>query len=226
MEKILIIEDEANLRKIMSYDIKQAGYACDECEDGATGLDLALKNPYDLILIDWMLPKVSGIDIVKRLREDGVPAIIFMVTARDDESDILHAFELGVDDYISKPFSPRELLARIKVHLKRNKVEDTHTSTLGSLTLQVKRREAKLGERVLELTKKEFDLLAYLVRNKNIVLSRDAILNEIWGFDYDNDTRIVDVHIFKLRNKLSDSDIHIKSNRGVGYLIEELHVEG
>ncbi|MGL5540897.1 MAG: response regulator transcription factor [Erysipelotrichaceae bacterium] len=221
MEKVLIIEDEVNLRKIMSYDLQAAGYACEECGDGAMGLQMARKHHYDLILVDWMLPGLPGIEIVKKLRADGVDAIMFMVTARDDESDILHAFESGVDDYLAKPFSPRELLARIKVHLRRNsKSDDAKNLHLGELQIDLQRREAQLGEEKLELTKKEFDLLYFLVKNKNIVLSRDTILNEIWGFDYDNDTRIVDVHIFKLRSKLGSSNVHIKANRGVGYLIE------
>ena len=169
-----------------------------------------------------MLPHVSGIDIVKALRANNVDSILIMLTARDDEADVLYAFENGVDDYITKPFSPRELLARVNAHLKRQKKKEERLLA-GKLSMDMKRREAFIDNEGITLTKKEFDLLEYFVRNKGVVLSRDNILNDIWGFDYDGDTRIVDVHVFKLRNKLQKASVTIKSSRGVGYLLEELH---
>lgn len=219
MTRVLIIEDEVNLRKILHYDLKHAGYLVDEAADGLAGYKMAGTTAYDLILIDWMLPGMQGIEIVEKLRYQQVKSIIFMITAKDDESDILQAFELGVDDYITKPFSPRELIARVKVHLR--KITSTiKEQKIGNITINFEKRKAKTNEEELTLTKKEFDLLSYLVKNQEKVLSRDEILNEIWGFEYDNDTRIVDVHIFKLRSKLSSSNIVIKSIRGVGYHIE------
>lgn len=225
MARILLIEDEDNIRKIIAYDLKKAEYEIVECCDGREAIELATTQEFDVLIIDWMLPHVSGIDIVKKLRSEKVDSILIMLTARDDETDILYAFENGVDDYITKPFSPRELLARVNAHLKRQRKKEDQKLTIGDLQMDMKRREAFIKDVVMTLTKKEFDLLEYLIQNRNIVLSRDNILNDIWGFDYDGDTRIVDVHIFKLRSKLQDSNVHIKSSRGVGYLLEELHAK-
>lgn len=223
MAKVLLIEDEENIRKIISYDLRKAGHTIVESGDGQEALDIALKQPFDVLIIDWMLPHVSGIEIVQKLRTQHVDSVMIMLTARDDETDILYAFDQGVDDYVTKPFSPRELLARVNAHMKRQSKRMEKDLEIGELRINLKRREAFLKDELLTLTKKEFDLLEYFVSNKNIVLSRDAILNDIWGFDYDGDTRIVDVHVFKLRTKLQGSNVHIKSSRGVGYLLEELH---
>lgn len=223
MAKVLLIEDEGNIRKIISYDLRKAGHTIVESGDGQEALDIALKQPFDVLIIDWMLPHVSGIEIVQKLRIQHVDSVMIMLTARDDETDILYAFDQGVDDYVTKPFSPRELLARVNAHMKRQSKRMEKDLEIGELRINLKRREALLKDELLTLTKKEFDLLEYFVSNKNIVLSRDAILNDIWGFDYDGDTRIVDVHVFKLRTKLQGSNVHIKSSRGVGYLLEELH---
>lgn len=223
MAKVLLIEDEENIRKIISYDLRKAGHTIVESGDGQEALDIALKQPFDVLIIDWMLPHVSGIEIVQKLRTQHVDSVMIMLTARDDETDILYAFDQGVDDYVTKPFSPRELLARVNAHMKRQSKRMEKDLEIGELRINLKRREALLKDELLTLTKKEFDLLEYFVSNKNIVLSRDAILNDIWGFDYDGDTRIVDVHVFKLRTKLQGSNVHIKSSRGVGYILEELH---
>lgn len=220
MAKILLIEDEENIRKIIAYDLKNAGHEIVECADGRQALEEASKAYFDVMIIDWMLPEVSGIELVKSFRKKGIDSILMMLTARDDEADILHAFAEGVDDYITKPFSPRELLARIHAHVKRQQKEEIHTTSIGSVHLDLKRREAFIKDELVTLTKKEFDLLEYFIRNQNIVLSRDSILNDIWGFDYDGDTRIVDVHVFKLRSKLQASNVKISSSRGVGYLME------
>ena len=223
MAKVLLIEDEENIRKIISYDLRKAGHTIVESGDGQEALDIALKQPFDVLIIDWMLPHVSGIEIVQKLRTQHVDSVMIMLTARDDETDILYAFDQGVDDYVTKPFSPRELLARVNAHMKRQSKRMEKDLEIGELRINLKRREALLKDELLTLTKKEFDLLEYFVSNKYIVLSRDAILHDIWGFDYDGDTRIVDVHVFKLRTKLQGSNVHIKSSRGVGYLLEELH---
>lgn len=220
MAKILLIEDEENIRKIIAYDLKNAGHEIIECADGTQAIDAVKKDHFDVMIIDWMLPMVSGIELVRTFRKDGIDSIMMMLTARDDEADILHAFEEGVDDYMTKPFSPRELLARIHAHVKRQSKAEIHTTAIGSVHLDLKRREAFIKDERVTLTKKEFDLLEYFIRNQNIVLSRDSILNDIWGFDYDGDTRIVDVHVFKLRSKLQKSNVKISSSRGVGYLME------
>ena len=223
MAKILLIEDESNIRKIISYDLKKAGYEITECADGQEAYDLAIQDNYDVLIIDWMLPSKSGIEIVEELRNRDISSIIIMLTARDDESDILHAFDLGVDDYVTKPFSPRELLARVNAHMKRKSKKEQSVMSFGMLNMNIKKREAFLQDEPLTLTKKEFDLLEYFVQHKESVVSRDEILHDIWGFDYDGDTRIVDVHVFKLRSKLEKSDILILAKRGIGYMLEIKH---
>ena len=222
MAKVLLVEDEVNIRKIIAYELKNANHEVVECGDGKQALQEALQQEFDVMIIDWMLPYMSGVEIVKALRDQHVDSIIIMLTARDDEEDVLYAFEQGVDDYMSKPFSSRELLARIHAHLRRHKKVDTTVVTLGNLRIDMNRREASILNQVMNITKKEFDLLGYFIKNQDIVLSRDNILNEVWGFDYDGDTRIVDVHVFKLRSKLEGSNLHIKSSRGVGYILEQI----
>lgn len=220
MVKILVIEDEESIRRLIRYDLRVSGYEVDSEEDGLKGLDKALNNKYDVIVIDWMLPGLDGLSIVKELRNNRVDSIIIMLTAKDQETDILESFEAGVDDYITKPFSPRQLQARIKAHLKRVIVTTRVEETIGNLSLNRNLHEVKVKDEVVNLTKKEYDLLLYLVDNKNHVLSREQILSEIWNFDYDGDTRIVDVHIFKLRSKLEQATLIIEAMRGVGYVLK------
>ena len=220
MARILLIEDEDNIRKIIAYDLKKADFDIVECGDGRTAVDLAMKEDFDVLIIDWMLPEISGIELVRLFRGKGIDSVMMMLTAKDEEEDILEAFEAGVDDYITKPFSPRELLARIQAHVKRIVKTSRRVLEMGGLTMDLGSREVSVNGQPVSLTKKEFELLEYLLRNPQIVLSRDNILNEIWDFDYDGDTRIVDVHIFKLRNKLQGSGVKIASLRGIGYKLE------
>lgn len=221
MKKILIIEDEKSIRKLIAYDLKLAGYEVSEAEDGKQALELVKEHTFDIILVDWMLPYYNGIELVKNFRKEKLDSVLIMLTALDDETNILEAFDAGVDDYVTKPFSPRVLLARIKVHLKKQ----VQSATLTFLDLRVdeNKRKIYLKDEALAFTKKEYELLYYFIRNANLVLSRDQILNDIWGFDYDGDTRIVDVHTFKLRSKLKDSQAEIVSSRGVGYILEAKH---
>ena len=219
MSKILLIEDEDSIRKIMAYDLLKAGYDIDEADNGMDGEKLGLTGDYDLIIIDWMLPKKDGIELVKEFRKNKVESVFLMVTAKDEEEDLLQAFEAGVDDYVSKPFSPRVLLARVNAHLKRVK-KNENKKVFMDIELNNKKRKAIIAGEEIPLTKKEYDLLEYYITNNNIVVSRDKILNDLWGFDYDGDTRIVDVHTFKLRNKLKNSKANISSSRGVGYILE------
>lgn len=219
MSRILLIEDEDSIRKIMAYDLLKAGYDIDEADNGMDGEKLGLTGDYDLIIIDWMLPKKDGIELVKEFRKNKVESVFLMVTAKDEEEDLLQAFEAGVDDYVSKPFSPRVLLARVNAHLKRVK-KNENKKVFMDIELNDKKRKAIIAGEEIPLTKKEYDLLEYYITNNNIVVSRDKILNDLWGFDYDGDTRIVDVHTFKLRNKLKNSQATISSSRGVGYILE------
>lgn len=219
MSRILLIEDEDSIRKIIAYDLIKAGYEIVEADNGLDGLNIGLKENFDLMIIDWMLPKLEGIEIVKEFRKNRVDSVFVMVTAKDEEEDLLHAFEAGVDDYISKPFSPKVLLARVNAHLKRAKKKEDKKVFM-DIELIENKRKAIIANEEVSLTKKEYDLLEYYITNNNVVVSRDKILNELWGFDYDGDTRIVDVHTFKLRSKLKRSAAHIASSRGIGYILE------
>lgn len=220
MIKILIIEDEDSIRRLIRYDLKVSGYDVESASDGLEGLELALNNHFDVIIVDWMLPSKDGLSIVKKLRASKINSIIIMLTAKDEETDILESFEAGVDDYITKPFSPRQLQARITAHLRRLVTDDSFQNDLGNVDINRNLHEVSVNNTIINLTKKEYDLLLYLVDHKNHVLSREQILNEIWNFDYDGDTRIVDVHIFKLRSKLEDADFTIEAMRGVGYVLK------
>ena len=166
-----------------------------------------------------MLPVYSGIELVEKFRSAGLDSIIIMLTAKDEESDILQAFDAGVDGYMTKPFSPRELGARIQAHVRRlNDVSIPKSVVLGDIIMNLETRDVSINGKDVELTKKEFDLLALLLSRENVVLSRDQILSDIWDFNYDGDTRIVDVHIFKLRTKMDESNVFIHSERGIGYV--------
>ncbi|NLW29661.1 MAG: response regulator transcription factor [Erysipelothrix sp.] len=220
MSKVLIIEDEESIRRLMRYDLQSVGYEVDSASDGEAGLELALSNTYEVILIDWMLPKKDGLSIIRDLRSNKIKSILIMITAKDEEADILESFEAGADDYIIKPFSPRQLQARIKAHMRRLPSTTSTILKLGNLSIDRGLYEVFLDDELVSLTKKEYELFLYLIENKNHVLSREQILNEIWNFDYDGDTRIVDVHIFKLRNKLESSSFTIDSIRGIGYVLK------
>lgn len=221
MGKILFVDDESNIRRLVGYDLKTAGYEYTLCEDGQQAYEAAVKDKYDVIVIDWMMPRMSGIELVGKLRKEGNESILIMLTAKDEEESLLEAFEAGVDDYVTKPFSSRELMARITAHLRRLGQKQTKTLRFGPIVMDLTRRDVFIGKQQAELTKKEFELLEFFLKNPNIVLSRDTILNEVWNFDYDGDTRIVDVHIFKLRSKLQASGASIRSSRGIGYILEE-----
>lgn len=220
LTKIAIVDDEANIRRLVSYDLKQAGYDVYAFEDGQALLDSPMVDDFDALVVDWMMPKLDGLNLVKTLRAKGNQALVIMLTAKAEEEDLIEAFEAGVDDYLSKPFSSRELLVRLKTHLARLSSKSSESLVLGDLSLHPIRREARLNNDVIYLTKVEFDLLHYLILERPNVLSRDQILNELWGFEYDGDTRIVDVHVSKLRTKLKTSNLEIISLRGIGYRIE------
>jgi len=227
MAKILVIEDEQSIQKLLTYDLTQAGYEVDNAYDGMNGLKKAKENDYDLIILDLMLPKLDGLEICKQLRKENNDVYIIMLTARDDEIDKIIGLESGADDYMTKPFSPREVLARVKAGLRRQKLNSTeeHLITLGSLVIDLNRHEVFVNGKLIPLTRKEYDLLLFLIKNKGIALSRDVLLETLWGFEYDGDTRIVDVHIFKLREKLTGSNVVIVTKRGIGYMLEEVSNE-
>lgn len=215
---ICLVDDEKNIRRLVAYDLKSAGYEVASFENGQEVIDS--NTEYDAYIVDWMMPVMDGLSLVKKLREKGDSHLVIMLTAKSDEEDLIEAFEVGVDDYLSKPFSSRELLVRLKTHLSRLQSNSSQSLQLGDVAINPIKREVKIQNQLSFLTKVEFDLLWLLGKEKGNVLSRDKILNELWGFDYDGDTRIVDVHISKLRNKLTQTKVEIVSLRGVGYRCE------
>lgn len=227
MKRILVVEDEPSIVTLLKYNLEQAGFSVLTAEDGHTGLQLALEENLDFIILDIMLPGIDGIEICKTLRQEKVNTPILMLTARDDELDKVLGLELGADDYLTKPFSPRELVARVKAILRRTKVEEEAeveaVLTIGDLMIYTEKYEVELRGEPLDLTPKEFELLLFLANHRGKVLSRDQLLNGVWDFEYDGDTRIVDVHVSHLREKIEDDakqPRYIKTIRGFGYKME------
>ena len=225
MKRILIVEDEPNMQKGLKDNLEFDGYEADVAGDGETGLDMIMKNEYHLILLDVMLPKLSGFDVCKTVRKKGIKIPIILLTAKGEEIDKVRGLELGADDYITKPFSLRELLARIKAVLRRSpdptaNTDDNSFVTLGRLSVNFDNYEAFDGETNLKMTAKELDLLRYLWKHKNTIVSRDDILDNIWGYDYQPSTRTIDNFIVKLRQKIEENPNQPKiilSLYGLGY---------
>lgn len=207
MHKILVVDDEPSIVTLMKFNLEKAGYEVITAEDGRQGLDLSLTEKPDLIVLDLMLPGMDGMDVCKTLRQEKVDTPILMLTAKDEEFDKILGLELGADDYMTKPFSPREVVARVKAILRRTQVQqapDDASSVikLGALEIHTDTYDVYARGEQLVLTPKEYELLLYLSNHKNKVLSRDQLLNGVWDFHYDGDTRIVDVHISHLREKI------------------------
>ncbi|AQQ52820.1 response regulator transcription factor [Planococcus lenghuensis] len=228
-KKVLIIEDEESIATLLSYNVRQAGYEPLVAHDGQAGFNMALAERPALIVLDLMLPKMDGMEVCKALRQQRVDIPIIMLTAKDDEVDKVLGLELGADDYMTKPFSPREVTARIKAVLRRteqgmNGENETKALTIGGLEVYPSRFEVFLNKQPLEFTPKEFELLVYLMENRNRVLTRDQLLSAVWQYDFAGDTRIVDVHISHLREKIEENSrkpLFIKTIRGLGYKLEE-----
>ena len=220
MKDILIVEDDSSIRRLLQYDFSKTSFNVQTADNGQEAYELCQKNSFDVIIVDWMMPIMDGRTLVSHLRAQGNQSIIIMLTAKDDENDVLDAFEAGVDDYMTKPFSPRELSARVNAHLKRSsKILDKDQKLIfGNISINESSREVCIEEEKIDLTRLEFDLLYYLLNHQNVVLSRDKILNHIWQFDYDGDSRVVDVHIFKIRQKIADASVSIEAERGIGYV--------
>lgn len=222
MYKILIVDDEQKIREVIREYAEFNGYEVAEAENGMEALGLCKLNDYDLIVMDIMMPKLDGFSACKEIRKiKDVPVI--MLSARGEEYDKLFGFELGIDDYIVKPFSPKELMARVNVVLSRRHI--TATSGLdvlkfGGLEINIPARSVTVDGVKAELTPKEYELLFYLVHNKNIALSRDKLLSDVWGYDFFGDDRTIDTHIKNLRNNLGNYRDYIVTLRGVGYKFE------
>ncbi|WP_105614272.1 response regulator transcription factor [Vallitalea okinawensis] len=227
MERVLIIEDEKQIARFIELELKYEGYDVDIAYDGRNGLDKFHHANYDLILLDIMLPGVNGMEVCRRIRkESDIP--IIMVSAKDEIMDRVQGLEMGAHDYLTKPFAIEELLARIRRLLKwcdnkHNKSEESNELSAKELKLNWQTYEVLLDDSKIDLTNKEFELLKLLLENKNIVLGRDKILNEVWGYDYFGETNVVDVYIRYLRSKIDDvaEDKYIHTVRGVGYVIKE-----
>lgn len=223
-KKILIVDDEKSIVDILKFNLKRDGYTVLEAYDGQEGYDMALSQKPDLILLDVMLPKMDGFEVCKKLREH-LSTPIIMLTARIEEIDKVLGLELGADDYITKPFSIRELMARVKANLRRTVPEgitssNERTLVYQSLTIDVERYEAKKNGEVLDLTLREFELLKFLANQPDKIFSRETLLEKVWGYEYYGDVRTVDVTVRRLREKIEDNPaepVFILTKRGVGY---------
>ena len=220
-EYILIVDDEARMRKLIKDFLVAKGYSILEAEDGEKALEVfeENENKISLILLDVMMPKLDGWSVLRQIRQTSKVPII-MLTARGEEQDELFGFELGVDEYISKPFSPKILVARVEAILKRTAPSEKQTKDYGGIEIDKKGRTVKIDGKPIELSLREYELLTYLVENENIALSRDKILNNVWNYDYYGDSRTIDSHIKKIRHKLGKKGKYIKTMRGVGYKFE------
>ncbi|MCM1989747.1 response regulator transcription factor [Oceanirhabdus seepicola] len=221
-KKVLIVEDEARIREITSDYFKVSGFEVYEAENGREAMEIFDLNEVDLIILDIMMPELDGWSVCKRIRKKS-DVLIIILTARSDEEDKLMGFELGADEYVTKPFSPKVLVARAKTLFKRiegNVGEKNHLIIIDGIEINKQAYKVKSDNQEIELSPKEYSLFLYLVENKGVVLSREAILNNVWGYDYFGDTRAVDTHIKKLRKKLGNKAQHIKTIIRVGYTFE------
>lgn len=221
--KILLIEDEEKLARFVELELSYEGYLVTKAFDGRSGLNLAETGEFDLVLLDIMLPELSGMEVLRRIRrKSSIPVI--MLTARDSIEDKVAGLDRGADDYLTKPFAIEELLARIRTALRKNHVSmESQVLSSWGVQLDVARRSVTVNGTPVDLTKREFDLLHYLLKNKGIVLSRDTLMDNVWDYDFDGETNAVDVYIRFLRSKIDDT-FHVKlihTVRGVGYVIKD-----
>ena len=224
MNKILLVEDEEKLARFVELELTHEGYAVDKAFDGRAGLEMAEGGGYDLLLLDIMLPGLNGLEVLRRLRRSShIPVI--MLTARDAVMDKVTGLDTGADDYVTKPFSIEELLARIRVALRRHAGEDENETRLqcADLLMDVARRRVERGGQEIELTGREFALLQYFLENKTYVLTREQLLERVWGYEYMGETNVVDVYVRYLRNKIDEpfKNKLLHTIRGVGYVLRE-----
>ena len=224
MAKILIVDDEAKIREVIREYAEFNHYETGEAEDGMQAVNMCLNDHYDLVIMDIMMPKLDGYSACKEIRKDkDIP--IIMLSARGEEYDKLFGFELGIDDYIVKPFSPKELMARVAAVLARRKASENQAPSAelvsGGLVVNKNSRTVTIDGKRIDVTLKEYELLVYLMENKNIALSRDKLLQDIWGYDFFGDDRTIDTHIKNLRGRLGDYRDKIATVRGIGYKFED-----
>lgn len=228
-QKVLVVDDEQSIVTLLKYNIEQAGYQVIVAYDGVQALEKVNEEKPDLVVLDVMLPEMDGIEVCKTIRSDKNQVPILMLTAKDDEFDRVLGLELGADDYMTKPFSPREVVARVKAILRRvsqiesSQLDEDEDIILGSIRIRPDYFEVYRNDELLELTPKEFELLLYLIERQGRVITREHMLNSVWNYEFAGDSRIVDVHISHLRDKLEENPKQpqfIKTVRGLGYKLE------
>ncbi|QHA92845.1 response regulator transcription factor [Bacillus sp. N1-1] len=237
-QKILVVDDEMSILTLLQFNLEQAGYDVVTAEDGAEALKVVEAEKPNCIILDLMLPEMDGLEVCKELRQRHIHTPVLMLTAKDDEFDKVLGLELGADDYMTKPFSPREVVARVKAILRRVKqleeskvatqMEESEKIQVGELEVYPNNYESFFQGEMMEVTPKEFELLVYLVRHKGRVLTREQLLSAVWNYDFVGDTRIVDVHVSHLREKIEQNTRkpeYIKTIRGLGYKLEEPSVK-
>ncbi len=225
MKRILIVEDEEKLSRVIQLELHYENYETEIASNGKDALRCIEEQTWDLVLLDIMIPELSGLEVLRRVRRKDKATPIILLTARDEVHDKVSGLDLGANDYVTKPFQIEELLARIRVHLRNNTSQVTQTEKLevGELSVAIETRQVLRQDVEIDLTPREFDLLVYLMKNKNIVLTREQIMEQVWGYDYFGDTNVVDVYIRYLRQKVDKTfDIpYIQTVRGVGYTMKD-----
>ncbi|WP_163538670.1 response regulator transcription factor [Gracilibacillus sp. YIM 98692] len=223
MTHILIVEDEEKIARILELELSYEDYQTSTVYDGQDAFLQMQNDSYDLILLDIMLPGMSGLEVLRRFRRLNTSTPIILLTARDQVHDKVSGLDLGANDYVTKPFEIEELLARIRAHTRYHKPVDSSSLQIGDLTINEKAREVRRGNQFIELTPREYDLLTFLLKHKNQVFNREQLLNQVWGFDYAGDTNVVDVYIRYIRNKIDKpfDQRTIQTIRGVGYTIKD-----
>ena len=234
-KRILVVDDEPSIVTLVKFNLEKVGYEVEVATDGRQAVDKCNQSDFDLMVLDIMLPELDGIEVLKEIRKKQIEVPVILLTAKDEELDKILGLELGADDYMTKPFSPRELTARVKAILRRSQVidakrkvdelNDKRVIQIGNLYVNEERFEAKLKGETLDFTPKEFELLLYLIKHQGKVLTRDQLLNAVWNYDYVGDSRIVDVHVSHLREKIEEDTRkpkYIKTIRGIGYKFEDV----
>lgn len=232
MKKVLIVDDEPSIVTLLTFNLEKEGYQVTSATDGMEGYELALNHSFDFLILDVMLPNLDGIEITKKLRQEKIETPILVLTAKDDPIDRILGLEIGADDYLTKPFSPREVVARMKAIFRRieprsakNETEEPQELiTVGKIVADVNNYQVTVDGKAIVLTPKEFELLVYFMKRKERVIDRDTLLDRIWHFDFDGQSRIVDVHVSHLREKIEDDPKHpqyLQTVRGFGYKFQE-----
>lgn len=220
--RLLIAEDEKNLNKILAQHLKDSGYTVDACFNGEEALDYISMTDYDAVILDIMMPKIDGLEVLKEIRAQNMDVPVLFLTARDSIADRVAGLDLGADDYLTKPFAFEELLARIRVLVRKRTGNKTNIYTLADLTVDTQKREVRRGETLISLSSREFAILEYMIMHKNIVLSRDNLERHVWNYDYEGSSNMIDVYIRYLRKKIDEafSPKLIHTVRGAGYVLK------